>query len=239
MLIKKTIKRIIPQHFHFFLAEAKNLLTNGYCHCHYSQFGEDLIIKSITKNKNKGFYVDVGAHHPFRYSNTRLLYKRGWRGINVEPNHYTIKLFRIFRRRDINLEIGVGSEDGVADYYYFSDPAYNTFSREQMEESLKNNKWLKLKKKVNLSISTLKTILTKYLPAGVPVDFLNVDVEGLDMVVLLSNDWEKFKPRIISVESPNFDLDRPNEDETYNYLKNLGYKLEAVTGCSLIFVLYS
>jgi hypothetical protein len=55
-----------------------------------------------------GFYIDVGAHHPFRYSNTHMLYRRGWRGINIDPIPGAKIAFDRFRPGDINLEMGVG-----------------------------------------------------------------------------------------------------------------------------------
>ena len=44
----------------------------------YSQNGEDLILNRLFENKEKGFFIDVGAHHPIRFSNTYLFYKKGW-----------------------------------------------------------------------------------------------------------------------------------------------------------------
>ena len=73
----------------------------------YSSEGEDLILKRIFDKKKKGVYIDVGAHHPFRVSNTYLLYKRNWTGINIDPLPGSKALFNKHRPKDINLEIGV------------------------------------------------------------------------------------------------------------------------------------
>ena len=48
----------------------------------------------IFEECKSGFYVDIGAHHPKRFSNTYFFYKRGWSGITVEPNSDAIKLFK-------------------------------------------------------------------------------------------------------------------------------------------------
>ena len=69
----------------------------------FSQSNEESILKEIFKNVEKGFFVDVGAHHPFRYSNTALLYKKGWNGINVEGDRTNMWMFKYLRRKDINL----------------------------------------------------------------------------------------------------------------------------------------
>lgn len=74
----------------------------------YSQEGEDMVLRKIFKNQKKGFYVDIGAHHPKRFSNTHLLYKKGWKGINIDVTPGSIKLFNQLRPRDTNLELGVG-----------------------------------------------------------------------------------------------------------------------------------
>ena len=58
----------------------------------YSQTGEDLILDILLKDKPKGFYIDIGGNHPKKFNNTFLFYKKGWDGINVEPNYSKIWL---------------------------------------------------------------------------------------------------------------------------------------------------
>ena len=74
----------------------------------YSQDGEDMVLRKIFKNQKMGFYVDIGAHHPKRFSNTHLLYKKGWKGINIDATPGSMKLFNQLCPRDTNLELGVG-----------------------------------------------------------------------------------------------------------------------------------
>jgi len=50
----------------------------------YSMDGEDLIIFDYFKNKKEGFFIDVGCYHPYNGNNTKLLYDRGWSGINID-----------------------------------------------------------------------------------------------------------------------------------------------------------
>ena len=76
----------------------------SYSRRNYSQFGEQFYLERVFANRNEGFYVDVGAHHPFRFSNTYWAYLKGWHGINIDPNSEAIELFDVFRKRDYNLK---------------------------------------------------------------------------------------------------------------------------------------
>src|ERR1700726_1466588 len=78
----------------------------------YSQDGEDMILRRLFERQKSGFYVDVGAHHPYRFSNTCYFYRRGWRGINIDPNPEAIAAFRRDRPHDINVCVGVSEEAG-------------------------------------------------------------------------------------------------------------------------------
>ena len=111
------------------------------------QEGENIILERIFAKKSKGFYIDVGAHHPIRFSNTLSLYNRGWSGINIEPNNEVINSFKKLRPRDLNLNMAVSHEKNSKDYYLFEDPALNT-----MDSRIKNlriNQGFKLIKKFN------------------------------------------------------------------------------------------
>ena len=95
----------------------------------FAQEGEDLVLERFLEGRPSGFYVDVGAFHPRRFSNTRSFYERGWRGINIEPAAEGCRLFRQERPRDTNLELAVSETPGELAYYVFDDPALNTFDR--------------------------------------------------------------------------------------------------------------
>lgn len=75
----KILKRIPPSWRHR-VVELKNRIWGGWRHHYYSHCGEDVFVDAYFRNKKQGFYVDVGAHHPKRYSNTALLYERGGGG---------------------------------------------------------------------------------------------------------------------------------------------------------------
>ena len=87
----------------------------------YSQFDEDLFLKKYFENKKKGFFVDIGCHHPFKGNNTFLLYKLGWSGINIDLNKISIDLFNIARPRDINICTALSDFEGIR--FGFDDPS--------------------------------------------------------------------------------------------------------------------
>jgi hypothetical protein len=200
----------------------------------YSQEGEDLILQRFIGNTKKGFYIDIGAHHPFRFSNTYHFYKQGWHGINVDAMPGSMNAFKKLRPRDINLEIPVSESKQVLTYYIFNEPALNTFSG---EEARKKNglRDYKVVEELRLQTFPLSYILDKYLPQNTLIDFLSIDVEGLDYSVLSSNNWEKYQPSIILIESLQSSLENLRDNEMYAYLHALNYRLIAKTLNTLFF----
>jgi len=196
----------------------------------YSQDGEDMILKAIYEQKKgyKGFFVDVGAHHPVRYSNTNYFYKRGWKGINIEPTPSAIGAFNTFRKRDINLNIGIGPEKTKLKFYCFNEPALNSFSEEVSKRIDAESGKYKIIKELDIDVLPLSDVLDQYLPANTTIDFLSIDVEGLDYQVLLSNNWDKYKPGVILVEE-NVNVDDLNHSPIYKFLKERGYTFFAKT----------
>ena len=83
----------------------------------YSMDGEDLFIDNFFKNK-RGLYVDVGAYHPLELSNTYLLHKRKWEGINIDINSLSIEYFDFLRPNDINLNLGVAKKNSTKIIYF-------------------------------------------------------------------------------------------------------------------------
>lgn len=193
----------------------------------YSQDGEDLLIQTLFKTKRNGFYVDIGAHHPFRYSNTYLLYKSGWQGINIDANTQTKKLFDKLRPKDLNLETAVGKKS-KRKFYTFSDPAFNTFSKSRMKEVLNSNQSV-LKNTLAVNLFPLSEILEKYI-RNTKIDLFNIDTEGMELEILKTNNWNKYKPYVIVIEN-----DSSKSPELKRYLMNKGYNLFAHTGLNEIF----
>lgn len=197
----------------------------------YAQEGEDILLKRIFEYRNiddGGFYVDIGAHHPQRFSNTYFFYKRGWRGVNVDATPNSMHLFNQLREKDINLEFAISNKHETLIYYMFNEPALNSFDEEL---SLKRNllKPYSIIEKKYITTVTLTEILDKYLPSEQEIDFLSIDVEGFDFQVLKSNDWNKYQPKVVLVEVLSKDIDDMKQSEVYSFMKELGYKYYAKT----------
>lgn len=201
----------------------------------YSQEGEDMVLRRIFEGKKSGFYIDVGAHHPIRFSNTYYFYKLGWCGINIEPNPDAGVLFKSVRRRDIHLQLGVSESSGELTYYQFNEPALNTFDGNSVQASLEKKRW-QLKTTCQVTVERLDRILNVYLPHGTPIDFLSVDVEGLDLAVLRSNDWERYRPKCVLVEIVRSSLEEIMDNPVYGFMTKHQYILYAKTCNTALFL---
>ena len=186
----------------------------------YSQNGEDLLLNRLLENKKEGFFIDVGAHHPIRFSNTYLFYKKGWSGINIDAMSGSMIKFNKLRPKDINIEKGVGIKNDKITFYQFNESALNTLSKE--EAFLKKKKGNKIIKSNFIKVDTLENILDKYMPKNTPIDFLNIDVEGKDEEVLISNNWEKYKPKFLLIEILR-EEDIFDNSSIKTFLKSKGY----------------
>lgn len=213
---------------------SKNLLRRVYDFINWdpwvkyswSQEGEDMVLQRIFAQNKKGFYVDVGAHHPMRFSNTYMFYRRGWSGINIDAMPGSMRLFEKWRRRDINIEIGIGQKSEKLDYYIFNEPALNGFSVKLSEErNLEENNYF-VKEILKIDVKPLSEILDQHLQNST-IEFLSVDVEGLDLAVLKSNDWSRYRPKFVLVEILKSSLHNLDQDPVFLFMKEQGYAVYA------------
>ncbi len=182
----------------------------------------------------KGFFVDIGAHHPTRFSNTYYFYKRGWRGINIDPLPGTVRRFNRWRPHDLTLECGVSSSHGELIYYMFNESALNTFSFDEAERKNQGN--YRIIGQKNIPVRPLASLLEQHLRPGTIVDFMTIDAENLDHEIVLSNDWIRFRPRFLLVELLGSTLERLTEHPTAIFLKSVGYSPCAKTLNTVFFV---
>lgn len=195
---------------------------------YFSQGGEDAILNGIFKKKmakgEKGFFIDVGAYHPYKHSNTYYFYLRGWRGINIDASPGSMRLFNKLRPGDINLEVGIGNKKGAYTYYMLgNNSTMNTFSK----ENLLIHGFKDTKREVQVQMTTLKDIFSRYSQHFSTIDFINIDVEGFDYEVLQSNDWNKFRPHLIVVELDVEEMKDLLNNKSAILLKSLKYKIVA------------
>jgi FkbM family methyltransferase len=189
----------------------------------YSQEGEDLVLARIFEGKTTGFYVDVGAHHPLRFSNTYLFYRRGWRGINIDATPGSMQEFRRMRPHDINIEALISSDHGSASFFLFNEPALNTGSAKLAYQRPSENASYQVVDKVVLETRSLSEILDAHLPNGQKIDFLNVDAEGADLSVLKSNNWDRYQPTYILAELLDTEFKSVKDHKIALYLQRQGY----------------
>lgn len=130
---------------------------------------------------------------PFRFSNTYALYLAGWRGINIEPRRDSIQKFNKYRKRDINLNIGVSLAAGELEYYSFAEPAYNTTEKDRADYVVQQG-YSKLLEYYKIATRPLKEIFQQNDVLATGIDFMAIDVEGHELAVLQSNDWLLYRP---------------------------------------------
>jgi FkbM family methyltransferase len=223
-LVPIAIRRVIAEDY------------RGDANFYFSQEGEDILLQRLFGDRNSGLFVDIGAHHPKRFSNTYALYARGWRGINVDATPGSMEAFKKSRPEDRNLECGVGNSEGELPFYEFEEPALNTFSRQRYEYLLANTSY-KVKRVVPVRIRKLASILEEHASENRPIDLLTIDVEGLDYEILKSNNWERFSPKVVLVEALEQNIEELQNSELGCFLKEKGYSLFAKTYNTAFFIL--
>jgi FkbM family methyltransferase len=162
----------------------------------FSQFGEDVAIRKLLNPQHSGTYVDVGAHHPFKGSNTAFLYLLGWKGLVVEPNPTYAPIYKKRRPRDVYVIAGVAETESQLEYFEFGEDVLNTFSAERAER-LKATR--QLVRKQTIACRPLYDLVKEHL-GETHVDLLSVDCEGLDLAVLRSARLELLKPTVLVIE---------------------------------------
>jgi FkbM family methyltransferase len=208
------------------------LLPLNFGHLMFSQFGEDGVLWPMLRNVKGGFYVDIGAHHPFRLSNTALLHNyNGWSGINVDADQRYIDEFNRVRPNDVNICCGVGGEPGKATMAIFADGAVNSFDAKEIEKAQANGARTVAEMR-EMQIRTLADILDTHLPAGKTIDLLNIDAEGWDTSILQSNNWTRYRPALILVEDHTMTLTDVERSASYRLLRSHGYALFSQTAAT-------
>jgi FkbM family methyltransferase len=196
---------------------------------HYSQFGEDETIRRKFPKGMHGFYVDVGCFHPKKYNNTWQLYKRGWRGINIDIDAIKIEAFNMARPEDTNIACGVSSEAGEIEYYSHGFYSVTT----TLDRNFTANKSDYQTRKTNTD--TLTALIDRTPYKNRTIDFLSIDCEGHDIEVLKSLDIERYAPALIAIELHAKLFTEVATSEIYEYLLDKGYCLTGWAGFTLMF----
>jgi FkbM family methyltransferase len=209
----------------------------------YSQCGEDVIVSYLLSSLGikKPTYLDIGTCHPIAANNTYLLYTQGHRGVCIEANPTLMPEIQKARSGDICLNVGIGiDEKAELDFYIFSNPVVSTcniwISTFSNEEAEKRKQHYKLHDIVKVSQTTINCIIRKYFDKH--PNFVSIDVEGLDIEILKSLDFNQYRPEIFCVETVSFSENSVKEKETeiINFMNEQGYLLYGDTYLNSIFV---
>ncbi len=208
-------------------ARAQRLLaeTQRSACTHFSQCGEDIAIRSLLEHETtKGLFVDIGAYHPVRFSNTFLLFLAGWRGVNIDANPEAVQLFKELRPEDMSACAFVSDQVEEIDYYYFNEGAYN--GHNQIEPALwtsKSNSEQHVKKVERRTTIPINFLLEQCV-ADQKFDLLTIDAEGTDLKLFMAIDFKRFRPKVICIELA---LDDWQKEPLKSRLAESGYALVA------------
>jgi FkbM family methyltransferase len=169
----------------------------------YAQCGEDRIVHFMLgylgiKTMD---YLDIGAYEPISINNKFLFYEIGHRGVLIEPNVSMCRKLKQVRPEDTVLEAGIGiTAEREADYYVMTDASWNTFSKEEAEHQEKvSSGRIKIKEVIKMPLLNINQVMKDHFPSA-PA-FVSVDTQGLELAILKTIDFDRFRPKVICAET--------------------------------------
>jgi hypothetical protein len=203
----------------------------------YAQGGEDVAADLFFQYLGiaRVTYLDVGAYDPVKINNTYFFYRKGYRGVLVEPNVTMCEKLRKVRPGDTTLAAGIGvTAAREADYYLMTDPSWNTFSREEAEQQEKvTGKKISIRKVIKMPLLNINDVMEEHF-GGAPV-FLSIDAEGLHLAILKSIDFGRFRPPLICAETIVTGT-RVTIAETHQFMATQGYVARGGSFVNTLFV---
>jgi FkbM family methyltransferase len=168
----------------------------------YSQCGEDLAVRFFLHYRGIGkmTYLDIGANDPIELNNTYFFYRLGFRGVLVEPNPAFGERLKSVRRHDTTLIAGIGvAAAREADFYVMNQPALSTFSKEQADEAAKSLANVAISEVIKVPLLNINDVMLEHWN-GAPT-FVSIDTEGMDLSILKTIDFARFRPKVICAET--------------------------------------
>lgn len=222
----------------FFRLKEMALGPKDPCKVSYAQCGEDLILDHLFTwlKIDRPCYLDIGAHHPLLLSNTYFFYSKGCRGVCVEPD--PALFHEITRRRpgDTCLNVGVGlAPQDKAPFYVMSASYLNTFSK---AEALRCQGYgtVQIEKVIEVPMLSVNRIIADNF-AQCP-NLVSIDVEGVDLEIVRSFDFDISRPEVFCVETITYTQDHTEEkvNEIIAHMAEKDYFVYADTYINTIFV---
>jgi len=220
----------------------KKLYYEKYAKKSYSISNVDLIIDRMFSKLDNGIYIDVGCNHPIKFNNTYLLYKRGWRGINIDLDSKSIEEFKKFRPKDYNIQKIVSNDDEEKEIFiYHERSAINTLSKK-----LVDYRQTKPKKIIKENSTTLNKIIEESPFKNEKINLISMDIENHEYEALENFNFNKYKVDAIitewtdisqkKLEIYNQSLELIQSSEIYKLLTKNNYKLINWVNSDLFFI---
>ncbi len=162
----------------------------------FAQNREDVLLRRVLAEVERGFYVDVGAQSPDEDSVTRHFYDRGWRGINVEPHPHYFAQLAAARPRDINISRAASNRGGRATFRFIDGSGLSSLHAEASAIAARHGF---ATREDEVELFRLEDVLRTEAPAD--IHFLKVDVEGEERAVLEGANLRLYRPWIVLVEA--------------------------------------
>ncbi len=199
----------------------------------YAQNAEDVVLaRALRPDERLGIWIDVGAGHPRDDSVTAAFSVRGWHGINIEPRPEMHRLLAQERPRDVNLCVALGDRSGTATLWVPErDPNLSTTSAAGRERILGSGDRLV---EATVSVTTLASVCEEHVVGE--IDFLKIDVEGSERDVLVGADWDRWRPRVITIEAVVPESSQRREAEFDDVLRTAEYEHVLFDGLNSFYI---
>lgn len=183
-------------------------------------------LQSRGVTSKRGFFVDVGCCHPVKGNTTYVLYKRGWRGINIDIDEIKIEAFNLRRPQDINIACAVSEK--IGELKYWRKGLWSIYNSLELKEQGF--------REMTVKTDTLTNLIDSTTYKDCPIDFLSVDAEGHDLAVLRSLDFDRYCPKMVCVETWDANLNDVMQSELYAFMMAKGYGLVNWISSNLMFL---
>jgi FkbM family methyltransferase len=190
----------------------------------YAQNGEDVVLARLFAGRRTGRYVDVGAGDPVKDSVTKHFYDLGWRGINIEPIPSAAATLRAARPEDVTLQVALGAHAGNADLNLVTDREGWSTTDSELAESYRAELAVEV---IHVEQRTLADVLAEH---DGQLDFLKIDVEGVEAEVIQGADWTTHRPRVVVVEATEPGSPTPAHETWDPLLVAAGYRCALFDG---------